>query len=349
MSTVRSFATDGQFKVTDQTANLINIPNKWFLFDQLGIFEKTPVSQYSVTFEEINKTIGVMKDTPRGGRPQTGSDYSRKLRTYSMPQFKEIDAILPSDVQGKRAYGSDQVESLDLVLARKLEKARNVQAATIEVARAQLINNGTVYAPNGNVASVDFYADFGVTRTDVDFVFGTSTTNMVAKTESAIVAIQDNLLSGTIPVDYVAVCSPGFFSKLISHATVVEAYKYYSSNEEPLRKRLNAQGLPLDIRYRSFYFAGVLYIEYRGVIPGTNTPFITANEARFFPLGGADGLFTTFFGPAFKFGYENTLGEEGYLWTYPDEKGGIIEIEHETNFINLLSRPQAVVRAYSSN
>ena len=60
-------------------------------------------------------------------------------------------------------------------------------------------------------------------------------------------------------------------------------------------------------------------------------------------------MFVTYFGPGNKFDLVNTLGEEAYLWTFRDPKGGKIEIESESNFINVVRRPQAVVRVNSSN
>jgi len=129
-----------------------------------------------------------------------------------------------------------------------------------------------------------------------------------------------------------------FFAVLSSsHASVKEAYKYYTSNgnQEPLRQRLGA-GL-----YRTFVHGGLSFIEYRGSYNGTK--LIPANEAYAIPVGVMD-MFKTFYSPANKFGFENTIGVPGYVFTYRDPKGEKIEIESEIAFMNLINRPQAVVR-----
>ena len=55
--------------------------------------------------------------------------------------------------------------------------------------------------------------------------------------------------------------------------------------------------------------------------------------------------FKTYFSPANKFDLVNTLGEQAYVFIYEDAKGSKIEIESESNLLNIMRRPQCVVRA----
>lgn len=341
---IRSYANG--FEITDWTEELLIIPNKWGLIQQLGIFgESEGVTQHTVTFEEIDKTLGLIGDRVRGERANVNTDYTRKVRSYAVPHFPLDDYISPNDIQGKRAYGTENAEAMEFVRARKLERIRYAHAITLEFARAQLLTTGTVYAPN-NTVTYDLYADFGVTRYDVDYTFGTSTADIIGAGEKAIAHIQDNLLSGEVATNIIALCSPTFFSNLIKHPKISTAFQYYTTvgAQQPLRERL---GVPnLDGRYRHFDFGGIMYIEYRGIYNGQQ--LIPDGYAFALPMGTMD-MFKTYVSPANKFDLVNTVGQESYFFEYPDNKGEKIEIQTESNFINMVRRPGALVRLLSSN
>lgn len=338
MAQVRSF--EKPFELVDYTEELLLVPNKWGLINELGIFRNESVAQHSVTVESSSGTLGIVTDQVRGARNTMNSDDTRELRSFAIPHFPLDDYVTPQDVQGKRAYGSaDAAETEAAVIARKLERIRMNHAVTLEAARAYALTTGSVYAPNGTVVG-NFYTDFGVTRKEVDFVLGTTTTDLTAKAEEAIAHVQDNILSGEVVSEMIVLCSPTFFAKLIAHASVKEAYKYYTSTQEPLRNRLGS-GL-----YRRFVHGGLTYIEYRGSYNGS--ALIPAGDAYVIPQGTSD-MFITYFSPANKFDFVNTLGEEAYAFTYRDARGEKIEIQTETNFLNMIRRPAALVRLYSSN
>lgn len=335
---VRSF--EKPFELVDYTQELLLVPNKWGLINELGIFSAEPVSQHSVTVEATQGTLGLVTDQVRGARNTMNSDDTRNLRSFPIPHFPLDDAIKPQDIQGKRAYGSaDAAETEAAVTARKLERIRSSHAITLEAARAYALTTGAIYAPNGTVSG-NFFTDFGVTQKSIDFVLGTTTTDLLAKSEEGIAHIQDNILSGEVVNEVIVLCSPAFFAKLIAHATVKEAYKYYTSTQEPLRQRLGS-GL-----YRRFVHGGVTYIEYRGSYNGT--ALIPAGEGVMLPTGTSD-MFKTYFSPANRFSHVNTLGEEAYAFTYRDAKDVEIQIQTESNFLNLIRRPAAVVKVTTSN
>jgi hypothetical protein len=187
MAIVRSFANG--FEVTDWTEEVSFIPNQWGTIGQLGLFAEEPVAEHTITFEEIRKDGALIVDRVRGDRATQGKDATRKLHTFAVPHFPYDDYISPQDIQGKRAYGAaGEAENLEAVRARKMERIRQNHAWTLEVARAQAITQGTVYAPSGTVVQ-DWNAEFGVTRTSVDFLLGTSTTEIVAKIEACLASL----------------------------------------------------------------------------------------------------------------------------------------------------------------
>lgn len=338
MAITRSFSN--AFELQDYTPELLLVPNQWGLINELGIFRNESVSQHSVTVESRNGTLGLITDQVRGARNLVNKDDTRTLRSFAIPHFPLDDAIKPEDIQGKRAYGSaDQAETEATVIARKLERIRMNHAITLEAARAYAITTGAIYAPNGTVAG-NYYTDFGVTRKEVDLALGTSTSDVLGKSEEGLDHIQVNIQSGEVVNNVIVLCSPTFFAKLISHATIKEAFKYYSSTQEPLRNRLGS-GL-----YRRFVYGGVEYIEYKGSYNGQ--ALIPAGDAYMLPVGTQD-TFVSYFSCANKFSHVNTLGEEAYVFSYRNPEDSEIVLQSESNHLHLVRRPQAVVRLYTSN
>ena len=333
MTIARSF-TNG-FQLTDYSEPLLLIPNAWGLINELGIFSPESISQNTVTIESTTGTLGLITDRFRGDRNNVSRDENRIIRAMPLGHFPLDDSIKPEDIQGVRAYGtSEAAETEANVIARKLERIRRNHAVTLEFARAQAITQGTVYAPNGTISG-NFYTEFGVTRKEIDFNLSVATTNIIGKSEEGIAHIQDNIMSGETVSNIIVLCSPEFFAKLIDHASVKEAYKYYSGTQEPLRQRLGT-GI-----YRRFIHGSVEYIELRGSYNGQR--LIPANEAYMLPQGTTD-TFKTYFGPANRFSHVNTLGEQAYVWAFRNPTDTEITIQSESNFLNLVRRPQCVVK-----
>lgn len=338
---IRSFANG--FEVADWTQEVNVVPNNWGTIGQLGIFQEEGVAEHTVVFEEIIANGALIVDRVRGDRSNVGKDYQRKLHTFAVPHFPLADYITPQDLQGKRAYGNPSAaDTLDAVRMRKMERVRRDHAWTLEAARAQVITAGTVYAPNGTV-SQNFFTEFGKSRSTVDFVFSSSTTDVIASVEAAIAYVQDNAGSSTQMTGMVALCSPTWFAALISHASVKTAYQYYTSTQEPLRQRLAAGGSATAL-HREFNFGGIRWIEMRDAYNGTQ--LITADKAYLIPQG--TDVFRTYYSPANKFDLANTIGEQVYMFEYADLKGEKIEIETESNFVNALMRPELVIELTKS-
>ena len=324
------------FKVTDLTEELVSIPNEYGLINQLGIFDVEPVSQHTVTFEASDRVIGLIGDKVRGERNNVSKDGTRVMRSYAIPHFPLDDYITPQDVQGQRAYGEEGVERLASVQARKLTTIRKSHAATLETARAKMITSGDIYAPNGTVVG-NVYTDFGVTRKQVAMDLTNAATDVLGKQREIVDHIQDNIMSGETPSEIIALCSPSYFDAYISQAGVKEAYKFYTSTQEPLRNG----------NWSQFRHGDITLIRYNGKFKdtsGVSQALIPDGDAYYLPLDTSD-TFKTYFSPANKFDLTNTLGESGYIFIYEDGKGSKIEIESEMNTLSLMRRPATVVRA----
>ncbi|ADD65011.1 major capsid protein [Pseudomonas phage PAK_P1] len=339
MANTRSYLNDGQFYIADQTENLLIIPNTWTLVENMGVFTSEGVTQNTVQFEEIETRYGLVKDAIRGTRHQVASDQRRQLRAFAIPHFNQDDYITPEDIQGKRAFGADREETLNEVRARKLETIRRNWANTAEVASVSAIVTGKSYAPAGTI-EYDWYDLMGKTRKVVGFDLTNPTADVMGKTEEIFVHMQDNSQDGLIRGDFVALCSPEFFTALINHPSIKEFYKAYQASPQYWRERLTARGL--DLRFREFYFGNIHFIEYRGVDPYGNR-LIPAGDAYFIPTDSGD-LFARYFGPGSTFDDLGTLGKELYATERMAEDRRSILIETESNFIHVLRRPQMIVR-----
>ena len=204
MPITRSYANS--FEIIDYTQELQIVPNSWTLLNDVGLFSEEFLTTHTVTFEEQNKTLALIGDQFRGAKPQANKDDVRKIRSYPIAHFPIVDSILPADIQGKRAYGSqDQAETEASVVARKMERIRRNIDITLEVGRFSTLTTGNLYAPNGTISG-NLFTDFGITQTSVDFVLGTAGTDVMSKVETVIAAMQDNANTGDVITGVVAYC-----------------------------------------------------------------------------------------------------------------------------------------------
>ena len=94
-----------------------------------------------------------------------------------------------------------------------------------------------------------------------------------------------------------------------------------------------------------FSYGGITFIEYPASV--NSAAWVETKNAYAFPMG--TGSFRTMFAPAERFGDVNTTAKESYYFEFPSVKRDKIEIETETNFINVLTNPDAVVTLVASN
>ena len=331
------------FEVIDSTRELAVLPQTWQLLGSSGLFRDEPLTQNTVAFEEINGSLSVVKDQVRGGKVQTATNDVRKLHTYATTYHPLVDALYPQDISGKAAYGDlNAADTEAAALLRKMTKIKKSFAVTKEIARFSTLTTGNVWSPNGTISG-NFYTDFGVSRNEVDFVFGTAGTDIIAKCEAVIAGFQAAASDGTVINSVTAYCSPVFFAKLIAHAKVQTAYTYYSATEGQSIQRNRAGGMGL---YRRFSFANINFIEVPTVLAGTS--LIPTGEAYFVAETDEDA-FVTYYSPANRFGLVNTVAMQEYLWQFRDPRGTEITIEAESSFLNVLRRPLFVARGHTSN
>ncbi|HRQ82154.1 MAG TPA: major capsid protein, partial [Azospirillaceae bacterium] len=133
-----------------------------------------------------------------------------------------------------------------------------------------------------------------------------------------------------------------FFDKLIGHAKVEDAYKYFSST--------GAQPLREDTR-RRFPFASIVFEEYNATVTlssGTTETLVPAGEGVAFPLGTLD-TFVTYGAPANLIETVNTVGLPIYARQIARNDGSAIDVKTEASILPINKRPRLAVRIHSSN
>jgi hypothetical protein len=175
----------------------------------------------------------------------------------------------------------------------------------------------------------------------VDFLLGTASTNVQAKCREVLRDIEAEL-KGEMMTGVLALVSPGFFDKLIGHAKVEEAFKYYSTNgPQPLREDMG----------RRFRFSGIMFEEYSAPVTlstGTMETLIPPNEGIAFPLGTMD-TFVTYGAPANLIETVNTVGLPIYARQLARQDGSAIDIKTEGSPLPVNKRPRLAVRILTSN
>lgn len=342
MEILDPFRGDG-YSLAHLTAAINVLPNQYGRINQMGLMPGEGITQRTVIVELYKGVLNLLPTRTPGSPGTTGKLGKAEIRNFTVPHIPHDDVVLPEEVQGIRAFGTQNTaETQAAVLARKIQTMRNKHAITLEHLRMGALK-GIILDADGSTL-FNLYSEFGITQKSVDFVLGTGTTNVQSKCREVLRHVEDNLM-GEVTTGVRAVVSGEFFDKLISHAKVEDAYKFYLAGQQPLRE---------DVR-RNFAFGGITWEEYRGqasyLKPDGTTEtrrFIAALEGHAFPEGTAE-TFKTYFAPADFNETANTLGLEVYAKLDERKFGRGWDLHTQSNPLPLCRRPEVLVKVFSSN
>jgi hypothetical protein len=321
------------FSMASLTAAINLLPNRYGRLEQLNLFPAKPVRTRQIIVEEYAGRLNLLPTRAPGSPGTVGERGKRNLRSFVIPHIPHDDVVLPEEVQGLRAFGSEtEMEAIGGVMARHLETMRNKHAITLEHLRMGALKGEILDADATPL--VNLYTEFGITPKSVNFSLGNANTNVKGKCAEVLRHIEDNL-SGEFSTGVHCLCSPEFFDALTGHAKVEEAYKNWQ------------QGAVLinDMR-RGFTFGGITFEEYRGQASdasGTTRRFIAAGEAHCFPLGTVD-TFATYVAPADFNETVNTLGLPLYAKQEPRKFDRGTDLHTQSNPLPMCHRPGVLVK-----
>jgi hypothetical protein len=329
----------GGYSLAEMTQAINILPNVYTRLGQMGLFRFEGVTQRSVIIEHAEGLLNLLPTVPLGGPATVANRDTRSMRSFTVPWIPHDDVITPQDIQGVRGFGlTDAADPLAVVMERKLTRMRVKHAQTREYMEVNALRG--IVKDGAGVTLYNYFTEFGIAQLSVDFVLGTAGTNVQAKVRDVLRKTETEL-KGEIMTGAVAVVSPEFFDKLIGHAKVEDAYKFYASTSEPLRN---------DVR-RRFPFAGLVFEEYNATVTlstGNTETLVPAGEGIAFPLGTLD-TFVTYGAPANLIETVNTVGLPIYARQLARQDGSAIEVKTEASILPINKRPRLAVRIFSSN
>ena len=329
----------GGYTLAEMTEAINILPNVYTRLGQMGLFPFEGVTQRSAVIEQAEGVLNLLPTVPLGGPATVANRDARSMRSFTIPWIPHDDAITPQDIQGVRGFGmSDAANPLARVMERKLTRMGLKHAQTREYMEVNALKG--VVKDGSGVTLYDYFSEFGLTQQSVDFVLGTATTNVQAKVRDVLRRIETELKGETIS-GVLALVSPEFFDKLIGHARVEDAYKYFSST--------GAQPLREDTR-RRFPFAGIIFEEYNATVTlasGSTQTLIAAGEGIAFPLATRE-TFVTYGAPANLIETVNTIGLPMYARQLSRHDGSAIDVKTEASILPVNKRPRLAVKITSS-
>jgi hypothetical protein len=323
------------FSMAALTAAINLLPNRYGRLEELNLFPAKPVRTRQVIVEERGGVLNLLPTQLPGSPGTVGVRGKRTLRSFVIPHIPHDDVVLPEEVQGIRAFGSEtEMESIAGVIAQHLETMRNKHAITLEHLRMGALKGEILDADGSRIYNL--FDEFGIDQQSVNFEIAspTSGTDVKGKCTDVLGLIEEGLL-GEFMTGVHCLCSPEFFKALTAHKDVKAAFTNWQ------------QGAVLinDMR-RGFTFGGITFEEYRGKATdasGTVRRFIAAGEAHAFPLGTVD-TFGTYFAPADFNETVNTLGQPLYAKQEPRKFDRGTDLHTQSNPLPMCHRPSVLVK-----
>ena len=325
------------FTMASLTAAINIIPNRYDRLDQLGLFAPKPVRTRTIVVEEKAGVLTLLPSRPPGSPGTVGVRGKRTLRSFVVPHIPHDDVVLPEEVQGLRAFGTEnELAAIATVLAEHLATMRAKHAATLEYLRMGALK-GIVFDADGSEL-VNLYNEFKITPKTINFKLNVEGTSILDKCLELKRYLTKNLLGERMSNVHCLV-SPEFFTALVNHPNVKEAYRLWQ----------DGQALRSDMR-DGFPFAGVTFEEYAGeasTADGTVKHFIDESDGHAFPLGTID-TFATYYAPADFNETVNTLGQPLYAKQEPRKFDRGTDLHTQSNPLPLCHRPALLVRVTAS-
>lgn len=330
------FSNDA-FSATTLTASVNTEPFVPGRVGEMDIFEEDGVSTTTIAIEELDGTLDLIPNTPRGAPAWQNQKQKANMRSLTIPHLPLEDVVKASEIQNVRAFGGGgRLEAIASLLMRRSNRMLRSHDATVEFQRVGALK-GILLDADGQTVIYNLFNEFGVNQTTVDFDLGNPNADVEGLCEQVAGNMEDTLGAATYAQIHV-LCGRVFWRKFISHPSVKEAFKYYQQNG-----RLSP--LNNDLRYKGFEFGGIVFEQYRGKVGGVS--FIADAEGYAFPVG-VPGLFITRFAPAEYLDTVNTVGLPRYMRQYVDPEMRFVKVSTESNPISLCTRP-AVLNKLISN
>ena len=316
------------FSMSALTTAINILPNQYGRLDELNLFPVKPVRTRQVTVEEKNGVLSLLPTQPVGSPGTVGKRGKRTLRAFNVPHIPHDDVVLPEEVIGVRAFGSEsELQTVAGVMADHLQTMRNKHSITLEHLRIGALKGVILDADGSELANL--FDIFNIMPKTFEFQLADPKTDVRAKCIELKRYMSKSLQGERMSGIHVLVSSE-FFDLLTAHPKVQEAYQRWQ------------EGAALRDDMRSdFRFAGVRFEEYAGEASdaeGNTRRFIEVGEAHAFPLGTLD-TFATYVAPADFNESVNTLGQLLYSKQAPRKFDRGTDLHTQSNPLPMCHRP----------
>lgn len=322
------------FSMTALSAAINILPNSYNRLGDLGLFADKPQRFRTIAVEEQHGVLNLLPTLPVGSPGSLGSRGKRKVRSFTIPHIPHDDVVLPQEVQGIRAFGSEsEILTIAGVMADHLQTMRNKHAITLEHLRFGALK-GEILDADGSVL-YNLFDEFGMAQpTPIAFKFSDPLTDIKKACLSVVRYIEDNL-HGEQCSGIQCFVGETFFDALTSHPTVKDAYNRWQ----------DGQALRSDMR-ASFPLAGLVFEEHRGrawSADGVEHRFVAPTEGQVFPLG-TQTTFATYYAPADFNETANTMALPLYAKQEPRKFERGTDLHTQSNPLPLCHRPAVLVK-----
>ncbi len=339
MPTINPFATDDAFNMVSLTMAINRLPIQYGRLGQLGIFPERGVDTRTILIDERFGKLNLLQTRAPGAPPTMGAVGKRKTRSFVVPHNPHADVVLPGEVAGIRAFGSDNAQvALADKLMEKLATMRDKHDQTKEFRRFGALDGIILDADASTI--VNLFTEFEVSQEVVSFELDVDGTDVRGLIKQSVLNYMDLNIGGDVRSGAHALCGVDFFQELTNHPEVKRAWDNQQGRSDML-------GMELDI----FSFGGVTFEQHLGrathiAADGVETvrKFIADTEARIFPLGTRN-MFAAFNAPAELNGAVGRPGQPIYASQEPMKHDRGTDLYTESNYLPMNARPELVVKA----
>lgn len=326
MPTPNPFTTDA-FTLIELTAAINKAPYRPMRIQELGLFEEQGLVTTTASVDVRDGVLSVIEVRPRGapGKPiQNEMEASRKAIPFLIPHLPARAQILAHEVQNVREFGTEGMpEDITVVRDERIASMRADLDYTNESHRVSAIKGSFIDA-NGD--SVSLFTKFGVTQQ----------THVIPLSPSAASGARGEMfevrkkirtgLGGTPWRGVRVLCGDDFWAALIEDDDTKKTYLNQAQAAE-------LRGDPT----QSFQAYGATWEWYEGT---SDCNF--GSDAYAIPE--TPGLFITRFAPADTLDAIGTRGLPYYASAEVLDHGKGVDLEAQSNPLNLCTRPNAVIK-----
>lgn len=348
-TTIRSYFNS--FKNSDFVDSISQVPLQYGFINSQNLFTTKSTNQTAIVFDRDYATTTLLPQVNRGTKAST-ENHERKVDTFALTlaYFKHEDRLTAEDIQGWRAPGATDDETYGRATAEKMLDMRRAWDQTQEYMKLQALK-GVFKTPDGTVMA-DMYGQFNITQQTIDFLLGTSSTNVDSIIRQLKKAVATNVMNGGAISGVSVLVDPLFYDKLISHPNVKAAYQFYAAQGagNAVLRDDNTSYMQWGIT-DAFQLRGLNFVSYDATfnLPGGTTEQAFANNSGIAYANGVRDLFRGYCGPSAKLSEANQPGQEIFVRNYVDPKDEYVEFEMEAAPLYFVTRPASIIALTSSN